>query len=133
MEVLSKLIHADGMVVSKELLIAEIWENYGNAEDGMQQAISKLRKIFQDNAREPKVIQTIPKKGYRLLSQVEKLSTKKVSTMENGEHREAIGAFTGFIDRLTDWKFLTAFLVFSAVVLAALGIIYQIIFWWNAG
>ena len=51
-------------VVSREAIIKEIWNDYGGADEGLNQAISVLRKILDD--REKKLIETIPKKGYVL-------------------------------------------------------------------
>lgn len=51
-------------VVSRTQLINDIWGNYGGAEEGLNQAISALRKLMGDTDK--KIIETIPKKGYLL-------------------------------------------------------------------
>ena len=56
MEVLQLLMEGKGQVVSREHLISEVWGDYGGGEEGLIQAISKLRRTFKDNARSPKVI-----------------------------------------------------------------------------
>lgn len=136
MEVLIRLARARGRVVKKEQLVAEIWDNYGGGEEALLQSISKLRKLFRDDARQPKVIETIPKKGYRLLPKV--TAAEHITVQQPGEHKhyaapviiQQVGIFTGFIERLTDWRFFLAFLVFSAVLVSVLGILYQIVFWY---
>lgn len=51
-------------LVTREQLIKEVWNDYGGADEGLNQAISFIRKILVDNNKE--IIETIPKKGYIL-------------------------------------------------------------------
>lgn len=136
MEVLVRLARANGRVVRKEQLVAEIWDNYGGGEEALLQSISKLRKLFQDDPRRPKVIETIPKKGYRLLPRISEAGYIDSRSTEGRPHYatpviiQQVGLFTGFLERLTEWRFLLVFLIFSAVLISVLGIVYQIVFWW---
>jgi hypothetical protein len=41
--------------------------------DAVTNAIIKLRRAFGDDARDPRVIETLAKKGYRLVAEVEPL------------------------------------------------------------
>src|ERR1700709_2105844 len=57
-------------VVSKHRLIREVWgEEAFVTEEVLSHAIWELRKAFGDEARNPRYIQTIAKKGYRLLAE----------------------------------------------------------------
>ncbi|HEU5450544.1 MAG TPA: winged helix-turn-helix domain-containing protein, partial [Terriglobales bacterium] len=69
MQVLVCLARHEG-VVSKDQLIAEVWPDTFVSDDVLPGAVSALRKAFQDNARQPRVIETIHKSGYRLLPEV---------------------------------------------------------------
>ena len=62
-------------VVSKEQLISAVWPDVFVTDDVLPGCISALRKAFQDNARQPRIIETIHKSGYRLLLPVEPVST----------------------------------------------------------
>lgn len=135
-EVLLRLATAQGKVVKKEELIEDIWDNYGGAEEALLQSISRLRKVLRDDARRPTVIETIPKKGYRLLAKVSVAAHLEAPAAEGtgGAYTvpviiQRVGIFTGFLERLTELRFLLVFLVFSAVLLAVLGLLYQIVFW----
>lgn len=64
MSVLCMLAGHEGELVTRVQLITEIWNDYGGAEDSLNQAISYLRKTLQDTNKE--IIETIPKKGYIL-------------------------------------------------------------------
>jgi DNA-binding winged helix-turn-helix (wHTH) protein len=55
-------------LVSRETITKEIWDNYGNPDESLTQAISYLRKVLSDQQK--KVIETVPKKGYVLRAAV---------------------------------------------------------------
>jgi TolB-like protein/DNA-binding winged helix-turn-helix (wHTH) protein len=77
MEVLVCLIQADGNVVSKEQLIRQVWQGTFVTDDVLKGSIWQLRKAFQDHSQHPKVIETIPKSGYRLLLPVREVEAVK--------------------------------------------------------
>ncbi|RYG02124.1 MAG: transcriptional regulator, partial [Chitinophagaceae bacterium] len=56
-----------GQVVSREQITAEIWADVIVGEESITRAIFALRNALGDDAKQPKFIETIPKKGYRLL------------------------------------------------------------------
>jgi DNA-binding winged helix-turn-helix (wHTH) protein len=62
MAVLSFLADRVNQLVTREELVKEIWNDYGGGDEGLNQAISFLRKLLDDNRKE--IIETIPKKGY---------------------------------------------------------------------
>lgn len=63
---LELLLAADGEVVSQEQLIGEVWGGRSLSDNSVAVVIGQLRKALDDDAREPKLIETIPKRGYRL-------------------------------------------------------------------
>ena len=58
-------------VVSKEKLIGEVWADTFVGDDVLTRCISDLRRALEDDPKAPRVIETIPKRGYRLLERVE--------------------------------------------------------------
>lgn len=64
--VLTALVEASGDVVSRDQLIAHVWPDVCVGEEVLTQAIAELRRAFDDNARNPRYIVTVPKAGYRL-------------------------------------------------------------------
>lgn len=70
MQVLIYLAERAGRVVSRAELEEHIWPGRIVTEDSVVKAIAKLRRVFHDNAREPRIIETLPKSGYRLIAQV---------------------------------------------------------------
>ena len=57
-------------VVSREELLAQVWSGVLVGDDVLTQAVIKLRKALGDTSGEPRYIQTIPKRGYRLIAAV---------------------------------------------------------------
>ncbi|HET7208133.1 MAG TPA: FlgO family outer membrane protein [Terriglobales bacterium] len=69
-EVLLCLAEHPGETVSKDELLRRVWRETFVTDDVLTRCISELRKAFGDDPKEPHVIQTIPRKGYRLVPPV---------------------------------------------------------------
>jgi DNA-binding winged helix-turn-helix (wHTH) protein len=72
MELLVCLARHAGGVVSTDQLIAEVWNGRVIEESGVYKQINQLRTALGDQAQRPKFIETIPKRGYRLIAPVER-------------------------------------------------------------
>ena len=70
MEVLVCLAEHAGETLPKETLFQTVWPDTFVTDDVLTHSISELRRAFEDDAREPHIIQTIPKRGYRLVAAV---------------------------------------------------------------
>jgi len=70
MQVLVLLAEHAGQVVAKERLIHTVWPDTFVTDDVLTRAISELRRVFGDDAKESRFIQTIPKSGYRLIARL---------------------------------------------------------------
>jgi DNA-binding winged helix-turn-helix (wHTH) protein len=70
MEVLVCLAEHAGETLPKEKLLQTAWPDTFVTDDALKHCISELRRVFEDDAREPRVIQTIPKRGYRFIAAV---------------------------------------------------------------
>src|SRR5256885_13173235 len=70
MGVLVCLAEHTGEVVSKEKLLQAVWPDTFVSDDVLKRSISELRRAFGDDAHESRVIETIPKRGYRLVAVV---------------------------------------------------------------
>ena len=70
MLVLVYLAEQAGRVVSRAELEEKLWPGRIVTEDSATKAIAKLRRVFRDDPRNPRVIETIPKSGYRLIAKV---------------------------------------------------------------
>lgn len=70
MDVLVYLAGHPGELVTRESLEKEVWAGRVVSYESLTSSINKLRKAFGDNPRKPKIIETVSKKGYRLIGKV---------------------------------------------------------------
>ena len=77
MKVLLTLALNPGHVYTKEELIAAVWPNTFVSDDALTRCISILRRITEDDAHEPRFIQTVPKVGYRLVAPITELDPEE--------------------------------------------------------
>ncbi len=67
MAVLDVLMQNAGEVVSRDAFVNEVWQGRVTVDEALTRCISELRKIFNDSNKQPEYIQTVHKKGYKLL------------------------------------------------------------------
>ncbi len=75
MAVLLDLVTHAGNVRSKEDIISVVWADTYVGEAALSRCISELRRTLGDDAREPRYIETLPKRGYRLVAPVSSPAT----------------------------------------------------------
>lgn len=69
-DVLVCLARRAGKIVLKDEILAEVWSGQFVAESGLSRCIAELRQVLHDDAQGPRYIETIPKRGYRLVAPV---------------------------------------------------------------
>jgi TolB-like protein/DNA-binding winged helix-turn-helix (wHTH) protein len=69
-EVLVYLAQRAGQVVSRDELLTAVWPGVVVGDDALTQAVIKLRKALGDDAKRPAYIETLAKRGYRLIAPV---------------------------------------------------------------
>ena len=72
MQVLEVLAETPGQVVTREALVARVWPDVFVSEDVLHRAIRELRRVFGDDTANPIYIETIRKRGYRLIAAVDR-------------------------------------------------------------
>lgn len=72
MAVLVYLAERPGTLVTRQELDATVWSGMVVGYDALTGAIQKLRKAFSDDPRHPRIIETLSKKGYRLIAPVDR-------------------------------------------------------------
>lgn len=82
MEVLLCLAEHAGETVSKEQFIQTVWRGTFVTDDVLTRSISELRRVFGDDPKESRIIQTIPKRGYRLVAPVVPLKSKPAANAQ---------------------------------------------------
>lgn len=91
MQVLVCLVEKAGQVVSREELEEQVWPGTIVTEDAVTNAIAKLRRAFGENARNARLIETIPKVGYRLTVSAEPIGTSEQENFQKEEVLSPVG------------------------------------------
>ena len=69
-EALRFLLEHPGEVLEKERLLVELWPGLVVEENSLSQVISALRRALDDDAQQPRFIQTVPRRGFRFVAPV---------------------------------------------------------------
>ena len=69
-ELLSYFCQNPDTIISNDQLIDNVWQGRIVTDNAISKSVTKLRKLFNDDARQPKFIATFPKKGYKFIANV---------------------------------------------------------------
>ena len=86
MEVLAFLAVRPGRVATRDEVLSAVWPGVSVAEEGLTQCIAEIREALGDNVRQPSYIETVPKRGYRLIVRVEVIGNGEPRTSLCGKH-----------------------------------------------
>jgi len=118
-KVLQILLEHSGDLVTREELQSRIWpeESFGDFDHAVNVAVGKLRTALGDSADNPSFIETVPRRGYRFVAQLDGASveTDPAEVSTTGEYRSR--AFSRLNGAL-----LAVFAILFAVVLLGLGV-----------
>ena len=67
------LVQHKGEIVSKDLLMEELWPDQEVEEGNLAQNIFLLRRALGEAGRTPRYVETVPKRGYRFIGEVEEI------------------------------------------------------------
>jgi TolB-like protein/DNA-binding winged helix-turn-helix (wHTH) protein len=72
-QILAMLLEHPGEVLTREELHRKLWptDTFVDFDHGLNNAINRLRDALNDSAEAPRFIETLPRRGYRFISQVE--------------------------------------------------------------
>lgn len=84
MEVLLCLAKRPGKTVTKDQFMDEVWRETIVTDDVLSRCISQLRKVFDDDPKDPSYIETIRKTGYRLVASVERPEETEAASSDGG-------------------------------------------------
>src|SRR5215813_15181263 len=81
-DLLLALVERCGHVVEKEELMRAVWPETIVEESNLTHHISVLRKVLGESAGERPYIETIPRRGYRFLAEVERVEREVVTAAD---------------------------------------------------
>lgn len=79
MQVLVCLAGRPSEVISKDELIRTVWADTFVTDDVLTRAVSELRRILKDDAKQPHIIETVAKNGYRLIAPVQRIQNSSLA------------------------------------------------------
>ena len=71
LDALALLVRDAGKLVSKDRFHDEVWRGVPVTDEALTQCIKTLRRQLGDNAANPRLIETVPKHGYRFIATIE--------------------------------------------------------------
>jgi eukaryotic-like serine/threonine-protein kinase len=76
-QVLAMLLERPGELVTREQLHRRLWpsDTFVDFDHGLNVAVKKLRRALSDSADNPRFIETLARRGYRFVAQVENMAT----------------------------------------------------------
>ena len=92
--ILSMLLEKPGEMVTREELRAELWadDTFVDFDHGVNSAMQRVRDCLSDSAGKPRWVETVPRRGYRFVGQVEwsdEGSESEASTLDPEATRQA--------------------------------------------
>ena len=72
-QILLLLLETPGQLVTREELRAKLWadDTFVDFDHGLNSAVQRLRDCLSDSAEKPRWVETVPRRGYRFVGQVE--------------------------------------------------------------
>jgi len=87
MDLLVLLAERGGDVVGHDEILARVWGKEFIADSALPGIVSELRSAFADDTQRPRIVETIPKRGYRLVAPVSAEDPAGGSRREPGRRR----------------------------------------------
>lgn len=79
LDALALLVREQGRLVSKDRFLDEVWRGVPVTDEALTQCIKTLRRQLGDSATSPRLIETVPKHGYRFIARVEDASIEPLA------------------------------------------------------
>ncbi|MDH3451356.1 MAG: winged helix-turn-helix domain-containing protein, partial [Gammaproteobacteria bacterium] len=108
MDVLVALAENAGEVVSRDALIDEVWHTTFVSDEVLSRCISLLRRALKDDPRAPRFIETIPRRGYRLIPPVVELAQAQGGNRLDADQHGDKSREEGFSYRLATVLYIDA-------------------------
>jgi Tol biopolymer transport system component/DNA-binding winged helix-turn-helix (wHTH) protein len=118
-QILAILLEHPGELVTREELQKRLWpaDTFVDFDRGLNAAINRVREALGDSAENPRFVETLPRRGYRFIGQVERAeqaNSIESQTSVNGQRNGIAGR---------GWK--TGIAVGSVILLIASGLLFS--------
>ncbi len=132
LETLIFLVEHRGRVVEKQQLLDAVWKDTFVTEDTLVHAVREVRRALGDDKEDPRFIQTVPRQGYRFVSNVDTANPTEESSVTQPGAEAALPAdseprldksspIVGSRPRFRRWRWLTiAFVAVAGLIAVSL-------------
>ena len=104
-QILAALLERPGKLVTRDALRERLWPDstFVDFEKGLNIAVSKLRQALGDSADEPRFIETLPRRGYRFIGQVEQVNASgEIVGLPEGAAAEQVISHYRLLEKLNE-------------------------------
>lgn len=126
-EVLLCLAEHAGEIVGRETLLDRVWGVGHGSQEALSHAVSEIRQAFDDQHDNPHVVQTMPKRGYRLLL-IPEIVSESTSSVVLGTKDGARSSDIGFMENLKRrgvLETLVAYLIVGWLLIQVADIVFE--------
>ena len=90
-QVLLTLLNHPGALVTREELKQQLWTGdiFVDFDQSLNKAVNRLREALADSAEHPLFIETLPKRGYRFIGEIEPVNGDVSERKNEGHHGDA--------------------------------------------
>ena len=113
-EVLLCLASSPGKLVTRETLIEEVWGTDHGSPEALSHAVSEIRHALDDHPDNPKFLQTLPKRGYRLIVEAVPKSAHTATVVPGTQYGTGVSEL-GLLENLKQRGVLKAALAYLIV------------------
>ena len=99
MEVLLCLASSPGKLVTRETLIDDVWGAGHGSQEALSHAVSEIRHALDDHRDNPEFLQTLPKRGYRLIVEVDPIPANTSTVVLGAQNGSRVGEI-GLLENL---------------------------------
>lgn len=127
-QLLSFMVLHSNEVLSRAKLLSEVWPRMIVSDEVLTNAVNKIRRAFNDDRKNPQIIETIPKTGYRFIASVEEITADggSVGCDDDAEPAISVPASSTGKTRLSfrnSWIFSLGLPTFAVLVVLIFGLI----------
>jgi DNA-binding winged helix-turn-helix (wHTH) protein/Tol biopolymer transport system component len=81
-QILAALLERPGQLVTRDELTKRLWpsDTFVDFEHSLNKAVNRLREALEDSAEHPRFIETLPRRGYRLIAPLEAAESRKLES-----------------------------------------------------
>jgi len=85
LRVLAALVERPGEIIAREELQERVWgkETFVDFEHSLNKAVNKLREALNDEAGQPRYVETVPRRGYRFIAPVTGLPMEQPAALQS--------------------------------------------------